>query len=208
MTGLNLFGSGNILAVGAHPDDIEYGCLGLFCRLPEDCRVSAYVLTTGRPSAKVRIRETCEAFGVANVANVEVGPFQSATLRPDRETVASVEEQIEACEADTVLTTTKWDTHQDHRAVEQIVMAATRRSPISVIGYQPPSAVLDFPANMMVDITDVFERKLEALSKHSSQQSKRYFSEEFLRAWHTDKLATSLGLKYVELFHVYTAVWA
>lgn len=203
--GVDLIFGKRILAVGAHPDDVELGCFGTLSRLRATGRdVNVLVMTSG--GADLRIAETRAAFAAIGV-NPVVTAFVDGQLAVDHVAVMAVEAELLRTRADTVLTMTRWDTHQDHRAVEAMVLAACRRQPITVIGYHVISSTQDFPVHLVVDINPVFEDKLAALRQHCSQADRTYFDAELLRRWHHQKAATAVGLDTVELFHIYQAFW-
>lgn len=190
-----------ILAVGAHPDDVEFGCFGTLDKLVERNQVSVLVLTG---KGTIREEETREAFRYI-IPCMDVLDFPDGKLQETQEAVAAVEKA--AKQSDVILTQSHWDTHQDHRAVEGIVLAAARRRPMTILGYHLISSTPAFPVNLVVDIKDNYERKLDALACHESQRDKPYFDCNFLRAWHREKLATAVGLDCVELFHLYQSFW-
>jgi len=190
----------NILAIGAHPDDIEFGCLGTLYRLASNNRIATFIMS-GKGTS--RAAETNRALRGIGVVETRVEAFPDGSIPFNQETVQEVEHFIHLHNIDTILTQTRWDTHQDHRTVEKVVMAATRRTPTTILGYHSLSSTPDFPTNMIVNVEDQLDRKLEALWHHKSQTHKPYFDKDFLRQWHIEKAATAVGIKYAELFHVY-----
>ena len=62
------------------------------------------------------------------------------------------------------------DTHQDHRNLSESTISATRYIQ-NVLFYEGPTTQ-NFTPNVFVDITKVFDKKLECLNAHASQVSK------------------------------------
>lgn len=175
--------------------------------LSETNDIHVLILTKGDADGVDRSEETQAALAGVGDREVTILSFLDGSLLPTAQTVREVESRIHIHRIDTVLTMTRWDTHQDHRAVESIVFAACRRMPITIIGYHVISSTPAFPVNLIVDISEVLERKLEALKCHHSQSHKAYFQFDWLRQWHREKMATAVGLGYVELFHIYHVFW-
>jgi LmbE family N-acetylglucosaminyl deacetylase len=196
-----------VLAIGAHPDDIELGCLGTLCLLRKLGAQIHAVTLSGCYEDGWGTRRAEEGIAALEgfVDSVEVLQFTHDQLTPNQRTVKTLSEIVRRTDPCLVLTHSRWDTHQDHRAVEQITLAACRRRPVTLMGYHAISSTPDFPVNVVVDITAVFDRKLEAVRAHTSQADQDYMQESWLRRWHHQKAATATGLGLVELFHLYSS---
>jgi hypothetical protein len=55
---------------------------------------------------------------------------------------------------------------------------------------------------MLVDISDIFNRKLKILKKFKSQQMKWYFKKELIEHFHADYQSFKKGYRYVEQFKI------
>ena len=192
-----------VLVVGAHPDDIELGCLGTLIRWRVPTRV--VILTQGGlGGGGDRAAESRAAFAEAGLTDCHIHDLPDAHLAYQLpQATGLIEEHLREFQPSLVLTQTEWDTHPDHRAVKDIVFAATRRQPISIIGYHIISSTQAFPVNMVVDVGEVLGKKLRCLAHHRSQTGKGYFDTEYLKEWHKEKTATGVGITYAELFHIY-----
>lgn len=187
-----------VLAVGAHPDDIELGCLGTLMRWQTSTR--AVVLS----GSKERVRESRSALKRAGFGDLHAYDLKDCGLSYSlRAATDIIEAHIDEFDPDVILTQTRWDTHPDHRAVCDSVFSAARRRPISIYGYHIISSTQAFPVNMIVDVTTVLDRKLASLACHKSQAGKCYFDPSWLVEWHREKTATSVGIAAAELFHVF-----
>ena len=72
-----------ILAVGAHPDDIELGCGGtLYKASKRNAKVIAVFMTKGEKSngVKSRIEESTKALGVLRVKDIHFGDFPDTEI--------------------------------------------------------------------------------------------------------------------------------
>src|SRR3972149_2739214 len=134
----------NILAIGAHPDDIEYGCGGMLAKYARKGHdVYLFVASDG-------------ALGGG-----------AAGRRREQEDAARGRGQAEPR---MIFVNSPDDTHQDHRHLAQCASSATRYVP-NFLFYEVPST-LHFAPNCYTDIADVLDTKLAGLEAPRSQVTK------------------------------------
>jgi LmbE family N-acetylglucosaminyl deacetylase len=159
-----------VLAVGAHPDDIELGCgATLLAHRARGDEVALLVMTTGErgpQDAKSRIREQEEAVAMLG-ASLLWGGFQDGEVPEGRDAVAVVQDAVASLGPDLVYTHTPRDTHQDHRATAAAVLSATRRMS-QVLLYESPTSV-QFTPSIFVNVATFIEAKMDVLRAHMSQ---------------------------------------
>jgi LmbE family N-acetylglucosaminyl deacetylase len=159
-----------VLAVGAHPDDIELGCGGaLLAHRRAGHEVALLVMTTGEQgpqAARSRIAEQEDAAAILG-ATLHWGGFDDGAVPETREAVARVQEIIEGMRADVVYGHCARDTHQDHRATANVTAAATRRTS-RLLAYETPTTI-GFAPTFFTDIAGLVEDKLDLLRAHMSQ---------------------------------------
>lgn len=159
-----------VLAVGAHPDDIELGCGGaLLAHRARGDEVTLLVMTTGEEGpqdARSRIREQEDAAGLLG-ATLLWGGFRDGAVPVDRSAVNVVQEAMEASRADVVYGHAPSDTHQDHRATSAAVRSAARRAR-RVLLFESPTSV-GFDPVVHIDVAGFVEAKLDLLRAHMSQ---------------------------------------
>jgi LmbE family N-acetylglucosaminyl deacetylase len=160
----------HVLAVGAHPDDIELGCAGTLAahRAAGDA-VTMLVLTGGQNGPGLTSERWAEAQRAAMVLDVGLiwGGLVDCTLVPDAALIATVENAIRSCTADVVYVHAPDDSHQDHRAAAAAVMSAGRMGS-RILYYRSPSTV-QFHPSLYVDVAEHLGTKLAALDCHRSQ---------------------------------------
>lgn len=162
-----------VLAVGAHPDDIELGCgATLLAHSAAGDAVTMLVMTGGEngpgdDEAIVGRRLEQEQAARTLGAGLLWGGQLDCAVTPDAATVAVVERAIKETDADLVYVHAPDDSHQDHRAVAAATLSAARRLP-RVMHYQSPST-LTFHPTTFVDVTAYLSGKLAALGAHASQ---------------------------------------
>ncbi|WP_448625505.1 PIG-L deacetylase family protein [Geodermatophilus sp. URMC 64] len=163
----------SVLAVGAHPDDIELGCgATLLAHVAAGDRVTMLVVTGGEngpgDAGQVIGRRTEQISAARTLgATLRWGGLRDCAIPNDSSTVALVEDVLREVDADLVYVHAPEDSHQDHRTVAAATLAAARRLP-RVLHYQSPST-LTFTPSVFVDVTAHLSGKLAALRCHASQ---------------------------------------
>ena len=160
----------NILAVGAHPDDIEFGCGGTLLKYSlSGHRIFPLVLTKGDVGGdpEVRSREQKDAASYLGAREVFWGGFNDTELIDNREMIQRIEEVMRKVSPDVMFLNYYNDVHQDHRAAAQAGISASRYVR-EVLFYEVPTTQ-HFDPDIFVDITDVLEKKIELMKKHASQ---------------------------------------
>lgn len=160
-----------VLAVGAHPDDIEIGAgATLAAHAAEGHRTVMLVLTHGQMGAQggegIRIDEQRRAAAVLG-AELRMGPFADAAMGPMKALIASIEEVVDECRPDVVMTHFPQDAHQDHRATAKATVSAARN--VATILRFPGPTTLEFTPTIYVEVQDFLEQKMQALACHASQ---------------------------------------
>lgn len=162
-----------ILAIGAHPDDIEYGCGGtLIKHARRGHDISLLILTDGGRGGDPaeRRKEQEEAARVIGARQIFWGGYQDTELSSERDLVQKVEGILHLVRPDLILVHFGDDTHQDHRYLSTSVVTASRYTR-DVLFYEGPTTS-NFSPSVFVDVDGVLERKLEALAAHASQVAK------------------------------------
>jgi LmbE family N-acetylglucosaminyl deacetylase len=165
----------HILAMGAHSDDIEYGCGGTLLRYKDlGHSIYLYVLTDGSKTASVEIRhaEQEEAAKYLGASGLYWGGFKDAELPDELEIIRSMEEVVKHVCPDEVYINYHEDTHQDHRKLATAALVATRS--VRKVFYYESWSSLNFNPNVFVDIENVIARKKELLCKHMSQVTREF----------------------------------
>ena len=166
-----------ILAIGAHPDDIELGCggtLALFKKKGHE--VYLLVLTSGEASGDphVREKECAESAEALCADKLFFGNLPDTKITDGIETIMTIEHFINEIKPDIIFAHSYKDCHQDHRNSGMAVLSAARNAK-KVLLYESPAALKDFMPQLFVDVTSTFDIKLEALKAFGSQVNKVYF---------------------------------
>jgi LmbE family N-acetylglucosaminyl deacetylase len=166
-----------ILAVGAHPDDVELGCGAALALLKKKGHeVFVLVLTKGEASGNPKIREKeCErSANTLGVDRLFFGGLQDTKISDGVETIMAIENVINSIKPDIVFAHSAKDGHQDHRNAGMASLSAARNSK-KVFLYESPAALRDFCPQVFVDVGSTFDIKMKALESFGTQTSKIYF---------------------------------
>ena len=163
----------NVLAIGAHPDNIEFGCAGTLMKYAETGHnVYTMVLTGGGRggSKSVRQKEAAAAALKMGVKEIFWGSYRDTELPLSKPLIDDIEKTIGSVQPSFIFLHHQHDTHQDHRVLAQAAISATRYIR-NVLFFEGPTSV-DFSPNAFVDISTHMDRKMEALAAHASQMEK------------------------------------
>jgi LmbE family N-acetylglucosaminyl deacetylase len=162
-----------ILAIGAHPDDIEFGCGGTLIKYSETGhRLFLYIMTEGGLGAppSTRIEEQMASKAILGAEDIFWGRYEDTHLVVDIGLIGKIEKVIKKVKPDFIFCSYPEDTHQDHRHLAQAVMSATRYIR-NVLFYEGPTTQ-NFKPHVFVDISDTLDKKIRALEAHKSQVMK------------------------------------
>ncbi|HEX6536388.1 MAG TPA: bacillithiol biosynthesis deacetylase BshB1 [Gemmatimonadaceae bacterium] len=176
----------DVLAIAAHRDDVELTCGGTLLRAVAQGHTTAIIdLSQGetgtRGSAQIRAEEASRAAEILGVmARINLGlPDAGIVNTPD--TRAALAREIRRFAPTIVIAPAPNGRHPDHRVAAELVrdacfVAGLAKVEPSVPKHRPRKVVhcLTYREDtvkptFVVDISDVFERKLEAIRAYASQ---------------------------------------
>lgn len=195
----------NVLAIGAHPDDIEYGCGGtltLYAQKGHD--VYLFVASDGSHGgdSEVRRREQGDSALIVGAREIFWGGYRDTEVPLDRDLIVRLETVIRQVKPTMIFVNYPDDTHQDHRNLAQGANSATRYVP-NFLFFEVPSTQ-HFAPNCYTNIEKVLDKKLACLEAHRSQVTKTNIEDLTIL-----ELAVSCAnfrgiqarVKYAEAFH-------
>ena len=163
-----------ILAIGAHPDDIEIGCGGTLAQhVKTGHDVYLLIMTEGHKGGdrETRKSEQEAAAEILNPRELFWGGYADTELSPNmNQLVHDIETIIKKIGPDLILVNYEADTHQDHRTLSKAAVSATRYVK-NVLFYEGPTTQ-QFTPNIFVDIKETMEDKISMLLAHHSQVTK------------------------------------
>lgn len=173
-----------VLALGAHPDDVELYCGGTVSLLARaGHEVHLLDLTRGemgsRGTPETRAAEASEAASILGVAGRSWLDLGDARLEVAPETRASLAGAYRRIRPDLVLAPWVEDRHPDHGAAGRLARAAAFDARLArlELGAPPfsPGLILHYPGHdyvaptVVVEVTAAFEVKMAAIRAHRSQ---------------------------------------
>lgn len=192
-----------VLAVGAHPDDIELAAGGTVARhVKAGDEVYFLVITYGEMGGDKlqRKREAEESALVLRAKSIMFGGIPDTKVSDGIETILAIENVIGKINPDRIYTQCAKDRHQDHRNVALATFSAGRKVK-EVFSYESPDSYLGFAPQCYVQITDTIDTKIQALKKFHSQQNKRFFEAQAIKGLAQFR-GYQVGVQYAEAFEV------
>ncbi len=171
-------GQTNILAIGAHPDDIEIGCGGTLIKyIRAGHNVFLYIATHGSfgGNGNLRAKEMAASAKQMGASDLFWGGYTDTQIPLSQDLITEIENVIKKVKPKFIFTHWRDDTHQDHRNLTACTLAATRYIP-NFLFYETPTSQ-NFNPNVYVDITEVLDEKLELLKAHASQIAKTHIED-------------------------------
>jgi LmbE family N-acetylglucosaminyl deacetylase len=172
----------SVLAIGAHPDDIEIGAGGTLLALAasEPGLIAHYVVLTGTPERQLEARAAAEAFLPGADLTVSLHELPEGRLPAAWAQVKDVLEGVARTSApDLILAPSAADAHQDHRTIGEIVPTVFRDQ--LYLAYEIPKWDGDFgrPSTYVPMSAETARRKVELLHKsYPSQRGRDWWDDE------------------------------
>ena len=218
----------DLLAIAAHPDDVEVTCGGTMLKMAEQgYRTGILDLTAGemgtRGSIEVRRREASAAAKILRVAHRETLGLPDARLALDLASKMAVARKIRALRPHCVILPYWEARHPDHYTASRIgyegcFLAGLKRLEMENEPFRPfkiiySMAYSDVRPTFVVDITRQFERRRRAILAFGSQfrpkpgqrRSKVYLAIDLLEAQmnlYARHYGQMIGTQYGEAFLV------
>lgn len=205
-----------ILAMGAHPDDMELEAGGSLAKFAKrGCEVYLLILTAGGytdingntyhdKQLKDEAKKASKILGIKDIIFLD---YSTKDLQANGDTITKVDSIIDKLKPDVFISHHPFDSHQDHKAAADIMFAVSRQGRVknvlsgSTLPYRPN--VFAFRPQFFVDITETLETKLKAIRAYETQY-KKFGSETLIE--HVKSMAIhygwAMGYKYAECFEV------
>lgn len=179
----------DILAIGAHPDDVELGCAGTLAKeISLGKMVGIVDLTRGelgtRGSAEIRAEESAAAAKILGVVARENLGFKDGFFINDEQHQKALIKLIRKYQPEVVLCNAVEDRHIDHAKGSKLVSDAcflsglrrieTELDGVSQVEWRPKRVYhyiqwQPITPDFVVDITGFIDAKIDAVAAYSSQ---------------------------------------
>ena len=196
----------NILAIGAHPDDIELGCGGLLIKCAKQGHsVNMYSLTRGAASGdpEQRTRELQESAKFIGATNLWIDNFEDTKLTVNNDLINHIEHIINKSQPDLILTHSNGDSHHDHRAIALSTVEAGRYYS-NILAYEIP-LTKNFSPQVYFDVSDAIDKKVRLIEIFWSQHDKLYLKANAIKGlaeYRALQSRLNTAASYVEAFEV------
>lgn len=205
-----------ILAMGAHPDDMELEAGGTLSKLAlNGYEIYHLVLTVGeyrgmkgerytKETLQSEAKQAAKVLGIKELIFLDYTPTK---LPSNGKIISEVDKIIDRIQPDILISHHPFDSHQDHKAAAEIMFAVSRKDRVknvlscSPLPYRPN--VFAFRPQFFVDISTTLNTKLEAIRCYKSQYEK--FGRENL----IDRIKSlaqiygwAMGYEFAECFEV------
>lgn len=174
----------DVLAFGAHADDVELSCGGTLIKLAAMGYKTAVIsLTQGemgtRGSPEIRAHEFAQAAKWMGLTAFKMLDIPDGRVEVSWENKLKIITELRAHKPRLVLAPYWIDRHPDHENASQLVRASAYLSGLKKIetgqdAFRPLKVVFcqsrfEFAPSFIVDITDAHDRKMEAIRAYASQ---------------------------------------
>ena len=174
----------DVLAFGAHPDDVELGCGGTIIKHTSNkLKVGIIDLTKGelgtRGSAEIRMKEADSASKLMNIALRENLAFDDGFFINDDDHKRELIRKIREYQPDIILTNAPSDRHPDHSRASQLTIDACFLAGLEKVDTDQevwrPKAIYHYiqfnniTPDFVVDISEYFDQKIKAVKEYKSQ---------------------------------------
>ena len=180
----------DIVAIGAHPDDVELGCAATLAKsVSQGKKVGIIDLTKGelgtRGTPEIRMKEANQSAKILNVTTRENLGFRDGFFLNDKTHQLEVMKKIRFFRPDIILCNTPKDRHVDHGKANALVHAACFLSGLEKIQLKDennkkldpwtPKLILEYiqwnetVPDLIVDVSGFIDKKLEAIKAYKSQ---------------------------------------
>ncbi len=179
----------DILAIGAHPDDVELSCGGTIITLVRQGHAVGLVdLTDGelgtRGTRDIRAAEAAEAGRIMGITVRESLSLPDAGIEVNRETTLKLIRVIRAYRPDVLIIPHSVDRHPDHEHAHTLAREAwfyaglrkietihdgLAQEPFRPRAYYHFMQWQEFPPSFIIDVTEAYDTRMEAMKAFRSQ---------------------------------------
>lgn len=215
-----------VLAIGAHPDDVEVLCAGTLAHYAAADEAIWIAIATngnvGSPThtaaeiAAIRHAEAAASCAIIGARLIWMD-FDDEWLFNDRPTRSRFIDAIREARPDVMFVHNPSDYHPDHRIAGQVAIDARIPSAIRLVQTSMPACAeipsvfmmdtlgaMEFEPEFYVDITDTLETKKSMLGKHESQDAwlRALYGMSYLDfiTDQAEKRGAEAGVRYAEAF--------
>jgi LmbE family N-acetylglucosaminyl deacetylase len=179
------YGGRTVLAIGAHPDDLELAVGGTLARLAQES-VRVIMAIVSVPSNFGTRR--AEAERAAAILGCELRLLADKPYRIDDmknyQLVGMLDALVREFKPTAVLTHSANEFHRDHVAVHNACFSTQRLQPFDFLHFNPTmtrAVPVSFHPRAYIDVSTTIELKMQAIEAHASQFGERGLDTDMWR---------------------------
>lgn len=191
-----------VLAIGAHPDDLELAIGGTLARLATNGARVLMAIVSIPSEFELRLaeaRRAAELLGGELRLLVDDGCRRIDDMK-HYQLVGMLDELVRELKPAALFTHSASEFHRDHIAVHNACISTQRINPFDLYHFNPTmtrAVPVAFHPRAYVDITDTIELKMRAIEAHASQFAARGLDIEMYRDM-ARLYGRMVGVKYAE----------
>jgi LmbE family N-acetylglucosaminyl deacetylase len=175
-----------VLAIGAHPDDIELGIGGTVSLLARNGVEVVMAIVSVPADYDTRVAEAKDSAAIlgCELRILMEGGCRRIEDAKNYQLVGMLDELVKEFNPAAILTHGPTDFHRDHVTIYQATVPTQRLAQFDLYSYVPTMTrpvPVPFEPNAFVDISSSIETKLKAIAAHKSQFYSRGLAFEFYR---------------------------
>ncbi len=203
----------NVIAIGAHADDLELGMGGTIAKhtnagddvyiiLVTHSGYESYNGTVVRET-EVALSEARNGAEILGVEKFKCLGYETKCVKYEADLIEDLNRIIDEHEADIVYTHWDGDLNQDHSAIAKATLVAARNIP-RVLMYRSNwhKSVKPFDGNFYVDISNHLKDKIDSIRAHKSECQKNGDKWVDFFKYQSRGLGIEIGVEYAELFKI------
>ena len=201
-----------VVAIGAHPDDLEIGIGGTLAKLQRNGAHVIMCVASIPKDYEVRLEEAkrgAEILGCELKILMDDGPRRIEDIKTC-ELVGLLDDVVRQYKPAAVLTHSKVDFHNDHLLVYNACLPTQRLAHFDFFSYHPTNCrpvPIAFHPTAYVDVTETIDAKMHAITAHASQFGGRGLDTEMYREF-AHVQGRMIGVPYAEGLDVVRMVLA
>ena len=191
-----------VVAIGAHPDDLEIGIGGTLAKLRRDGAKVVMVVASIPKDYEVRLEEAkrgAEILGCELRLLLDGGPRRLEDMKTC-DLVGLLDGVIKEYQPAAVLTHSNADFHNDHLLIYNACLPTQRLAHFDFFSYHPTNCrpvPVQFHPRAYVDVSDTIDAKMHAIAAHASQFGGRGLDTEMYREF-AHMQGRMVGVPYAE----------
>ena len=191
-----------VVAIGAHPDDLEIGIGGTLAKLRRDGARVVMVVASIPKDFDVRFEEArrgAEILGCEMRLLLDGGPRRLEDMKTC-DLVGLLDGVIKDYQPAAVLTHSNADFHNDHLLIYNACLPTQRLAHFDFFSYHPTNCrpvPVQFHPRAYVDVSDTIDAKMHAIAAHASQFGGRGLDTEMYREF-AHMQGRMVGVPYAE----------